>query len=1534
MNLKKAKKLFTILLLLSILLLIISFSCAVALDPFNDQTQTNLKSKSGYGILSVEIPQTRGWTVSTYYVTATKSGETPVQATTATNSISMLLKIGTWQINVEGKDENNNLIYQGTASANVTESGSSVKIGLLKRAGNMRVLVENLSDYNVNTGNPGAIEKIIVTASKPGFASVTQEVNNFESSLFFSSLAEGEWNINIIGQAKDVSPTDYSPLSSYITYLTANYTKTIASGSLLTETCPFTTQNVVTPVKFNYISGTYSSPINITLDCDTTGATILYSTDGTVPSLTYSSPITINQGESITLKAMATKNGVTNSIIGERTYSINSSVTSTPSFNYSSGTYSTDISVEITNSDGGIIYYTVDGSEPNESSSLYSTPINIANDGTTVILKSVAKASGKSLSSVASATYSIVYPKVVDPVISPSSGTYTNDQLFSINCGTPNSTIYYTIDGTHPSTTSSVYSTPFTLSVGSHTIKTFAVSSGYTDSQIVTEIVTISDNPTNYIVFTTAEVLITGEDYSDYNLTAGVNWFGFEITEYGKYSIDWLDNLEGQITIYKNDLSTEVALTGTGNSREFTVNAGRYFIKLNSTYNINDFSIRLIFVTTPVTTTTTSTTVSTTTTTVAPNGLIVHAKNYTHIHYWNTLPDNLSTTWPGEAMTDEGSGWYTYTITGQTSANIVFNNNGSGQTADLSRTSEGWYDGSWHNGNPDGPQIPVISVSPDPATYLASQTVTLSSTNGSGDIIYYTLDNSTPTEFSTVYSVPLSINNSTTIKAFGKNTLGDIGSIYTFSFIIDPDADLEPPTMTNNIATGQYDNPVNVSFVINDNKSATTTAYYTTDGTVPTTSSTVYVSGDASGGLTGSSINTTETTTYRFLILDGAGHETTASYYYHIGNQLERGDFREESIYFLLPTRFYDGDSSNNRYTRLADKNGNRTNNDPAWRGDFKGLIEKLDYIKALGFTAIWITPPVLNRSDYDYHGYHAWDMNRIDGRLLSDGYDYQRLIDEAHARGIRIIQDIVLNHSCRYGLYDVAPVRFWGDSNDPEWGDGTAIDYYDVENPNFTYNGVDYEPISGKNFYNGDLWQKNAPTLPWDNDVSAWGTQTQYTSPEGYKIYNFQWPTELAVANIYNPDYFHRGFLKNWEDYTCQTGAIHEDCIDIDTESSVAQQYLINAYNRYIDMGVDAFRIDTAKHVSRVMFNRHFIPAFKQRGGDNFFMFGEVLTKVYEVWNKGVAPLSAPFYTWKERTTYSADDHLAAEEGYNYENEQGVGNQPTSNNYLLDGNNYRTKDYSQASGMSVIDCNMHVNFSDAGSAYNKRGDDIYYNDSTWNVVYVDSHDYGPSTSHQRYAGGADAWAENWALMFTFRGIPCVFYGSEIEFQAGVDVDPDPSTTALADTGRAYYGDHLEGSVSVQDFGQYSNATGEMANTLSNPLAKDLARLNRIRRAIPALQKGEYSNTNCSGNMAYKKRFTDDSNGVDSFALITISGGATFSSIPNGTYKDAVTGDVKVVTDGTLTASCSGKGNMRVYVLDLPGNPAPGKIGEDTNWLK
>ncbi|WP_320068459.1 carbohydrate binding domain-containing protein [Micromonospora sp. RTGN7] len=651
------------------------------------------------------------------------------------------------------------------------------------------------------------------------------------------------------------------------------------------------------------------------------------------------------------------------------------------------------------------------------------------------------------------------------------------------------------------------------------------------------------------------------------------------------------------------------------------------------------------------------------------------------------------------------------------------------------------------------------------------------------------------------------------------------------------------------------------------------------------------------------------------------------------------GDPREDSVYFVMTARFADGDNANNRGGSQHVRSGNAANNDPMFRGDFKGLIDKLDYIKGLGFSALWITPVVLNRSDYDFHGYHGWDFYRVDPRLESPGASYQDLINTAHGKGIKIFQDVVYNHSSRWGAKGLFTPTVYG-VRDEQWKW-----MYSKQEPGRGYDpmvehaGTDPELTPAQNAlakgraYNGDVWSTAAPA---GNQCPRWGTPNG-TSPEGFKLYECQWPA--PTNKLFPADLYHQCWIGNWEGEDARSCWLHEDLADFNTENSTVQQYLIDAYNRYIDMGVDGFRIDTAVHIPRVTWNRRFLPAIQQHAlakhgekGKDFYVFGEVAAFVNDKWNRGSVNHSAQFFTWKERKEYSPDDVRAAIEQFDYEQLAGPGGQPTTDNAFLRGNTYHAPDHSKFSGMNVIDMRMHMNFGDANNAYgNGKDSDDSYNDATYNVVYVDSHDYGPNKSNTRYTGGTDAWAENMSLMWTFRGIPTLYYGSEIEFQKGAKIDCGP-TCPLATTGRAYYGDHVQGTVTASDFGKVSSATGPVATTLSQPLVKHVQRLNLIRRAVPALQKGQYSTEGISGSMAYKRRFT--SGAVDSFALVTVSGSATFTGVPNGRYVDAVTGDVQTVTNGTLTATATGKGNLRVYVLDLPGNPAPGKIGETSSYLR
>ena len=632
-----------------------------------------------------------------------------------------------------------------------------------------------------------------------------------------------------------------------------------------------------------------------------------------------------------------------------------------------------------------------------------------------------------------------------------------------------------------------------------------------------------------------------------------------------------------------------------------------------------------------------------------------------------------------------------------------------------------------------------------------------------------------------------------------------------------------------------------------------------------------------------------------------------------------RTDFRDEQIYFVMTTRFYNGDPNND--TQCWDAQ-NYNVGDPAWRGDFKGLIEKLDYIKALGFTAVWITPVVENASGYDYHGYHARNFSKVDQRYESEDVKFQDLIDAAHAKGMKIILDIVLNHTGNFGEENLCKL-FTRDWN---------ADQSKINECLIPYTQKDGGPLPD-NYLSLNGGQQHDKRL----------AQMKNTDGQNHDKHNY---------------WHHVGNEWNWDDYSRWYGQIAGDCVDLNTENAYVANYLVKCYGEFIKMGVDGFRIDTGGHISRLTFNNNFIPQFEalaeqykaKRNGGDFFMYAEVCARERNVVYRNHENCSPFYYTWKESKNYAWDmsetswNNLVVMEGQkgNHTNITSVEQQgkddmsdsslPNSNNAFLNGNTYHTPDYSKNSQLSVIDFPMHWNFRTATEAFGVKYGDKYYNDATWNVVYVDSHDYAPDGAPEgtRFDQSEDTWAENLALMFTFRGIPCIYYGSEIQFKKGCVIDKGPNI-ALKETGRAYYGGYIKGDIDVTDFAEYKNASGNIAQTLQHPLALHIQRLAKIRMAIPALRKGQYSTDGCSGSFAFKRRYTDAT--TDSYALVTISGGATFSGIENGTYVDCVTGDTKTVTNNKLTVSCSGKGNMRVYVLSTTKTPAPGKIGVDGKYI-
>ncbi|OMD42841.1 pullulanase [Paenibacillus odorifer] len=127
-------------------------------------------------------------------------------------------------------------------------------------------------------------------------------------------------------------------------------------------------------------------------------------------------------------------------------------------------------------------------------------------------------------------------------------------------------------------------------------------------------------------------------------------------------------------------------------------------------------------------------------------------------------------------------------------------------------------------------------------------------------------------------------------------------------------------------------------------------------------------------------------------------------------------DWDEARIYFALTDRFKDGDPTNN-------ENVDKDQLEAYHGGDFRGMIDNLDYLQELGINTLWITPIVdnidFNKGDgfkqYGYHGYWAKDFTKLDEHL-GDMETFKELIEKAHDKGIKIMVDVVLNHT-GYGL-------------------------------------------------------------------------------------------------------------------------------------------------------------------------------------------------------------------------------------------------------------------------------------------------------------------------------------------------------------------------------------------------------------------------------------------------------------------------------------------------------------------------------------
>ncbi|MBQ2124770.1 MAG: starch-binding protein, partial [Spirochaetales bacterium] len=591
---------------------------------------------------------------------------------------------------------------------------------------------------------------------------------------------------------------------------------------------------------------------------------------------------------------------------------------------------------------------------------------------------------------------------------------------------------------------------------------------------------------------------------------------------------------------------------------------------------------------------------------VVTDKIILHAESkWVNCYVWTTGTNTeLLGAWPGKAMADDGGNWKVITLN-VTSTNLIFNDgtNSGAKTVNLSRTAgEWWYkDGKWYEYNPEDTAKPVLTAFSCNQTGTATGEVifTVAATDDKnvakilvtldGEKVIGSIDASGSAYSGTfVWNSAVCANGSHKFEAAAEDSAGNVSNVMDLT-LTTQNVNAKPVAVITGATTVRKGNTVTFNALRSTDLNGKVAGYEwnVSDASI--------VSGKTEASCEVQFADSEGIATLTLTVTDDEGAKSEPVSITINVKDIVSTDFREESIYFLMTTRFYDGDKSNNEY--CWDEGGEYlkiTDGDCAWRGDFKGLAEKLDYIKALGFSAIWITPVVENASGIDYHGYHAYDFSRVDPRYESTDFTYQDLINACHAKGIKVIQDIVLNHTGNFGERNLFHMF-----------DKETTPYINKDVP--TPAGGKRSPFM-KLAKGGNAYQKLMAGL---NKTG----QTDYDTAPGGNQYGARINAMKEDSNDTDFIYHHCKTI-DWNSENVQLGQMAGDCVDLNTENPKVYNYLIDCYNNYIDMGVDGFRIDTVKHISRLTFNNTFIPAFKERGGDDFFIFGETCARyISAVW-------------------------------------------------------------------------------------------------------------------------------------------------------------------------------------------------------------------------------------------------------------------------------------------------------------------------------
>ncbi|TXS29433.1 pullulanase-type alpha-1,6-glucosidase [Streptomyces sp. ms191] len=304
--------------------------------------------------------------------------------------------------------------------------------------------------------------------------------------------------------------------------------------------------------------------------------------------------------------------------------------------------------------------------------------------------------------------------------------------------------------------------------------------------------------------------------------------------------------------------------------------------------------------------------------------------------------------------------------------------------------------------------------------------------------------------------------------------------------------------------------------------------------------------------------------------------------------QPARHDLTREQFYFVLPDRFANGDTRNDRGgltgTRL-DTGFDPTDKGFYQGGDLKGLTQRLDYIKGLGTTAIWMAPIFKNQpvqgtgkdASAGYHGYWITDFTQVDPHFGTNA-DLERLIDQAHAKGMKVFFDVITNHTADVVDYREQSYGYLAKGAFPYLTkDGVPFDdadYADLTDGTRRFPAVDRDSFPRTPVVAED--KKNLKVPAWLNDPTM---------------------------------YHNRG-----DSTFAGESSAHGDFVGLDdlwTERPEVVEGMEQIYQRWVrDFDIDGFRIDTVKHVNTEFWTQWAtaLDAYaRKRGRDDFFMFGEV---------------------------------------------------------------------------------------------------------------------------------------------------------------------------------------------------------------------------------------------------------------------------------------------------------------------------------------